>query len=89
MNEPSPTTPFLAVLIYDEGNGRRCEEPRVYYTTHPEIAYQLAIADGKEQRYDRRGLGVARSSVKPTRGRAPKWRRTKWQRYVEPPTPPK
>jgi hypothetical protein len=59
MNEPSPKIAFLAVLIYDEGNGRRCEEPRVYHTTHPEIAYQLALADGKEQRYGRRFVGLS------------------------------
>ena len=59
MNEPSPITAFLAVLIYDEGNGRRCEEPRVYYTTHPEIAYQLAIADGEDQRYGRQFVGLS------------------------------
>jgi hypothetical protein len=59
MNEPSPKIAFLAVLIYDEGNGRRCEEPRVYHATHPEIAYQLALADGKEQRYGRRFVGLS------------------------------
>src|SRR5436189_4690399 len=59
MNESPSKTAFLAVLIYDEGNGRRCEEPRVYHATHPEIAYQLALADGNEQRYGRRFLGLS------------------------------
>jgi hypothetical protein len=59
MNQPPSKTAFLAVLIYDEGNGRRCEEPRVYHAAHPEIAYQLALADGNEQRYGRRFLGLS------------------------------
>jgi hypothetical protein len=63
MNNASPKTAFLAVLIYDEGNGRRCEEPRVYRTTHPEIAYQLALADGNEQRYGRRFVGLSHLEV--------------------------
>jgi len=59
MTEASPKTAFLAVLIYGEGNGRRCEEPRIYRTTHPEIAYQLALADGNEQRYGRGFVGLS------------------------------
>ncbi len=59
MNEASPKTAFLAVLIYEDGPGRRCEEPRVYSASHPEIAYQLALADGNEQRYGRRFLGLS------------------------------
>lgn len=50
---------FLAVLIYEDGNGWRCEEPRVYSATHPEIAYQLGLADGNEERYGRRFLGFS------------------------------
>ncbi len=46
------------VLIYEDGPGRRCEEPHVYAATHPEIAYQLALADGNEQRYGRRFMGL-------------------------------
>lgn len=53
------TTRFLAVLIYEDSNGWRCEEPRVYVTSHPEIAYQLASSDGAEQRYGRRFLGLS------------------------------
>jgi hypothetical protein len=60
MSEASPQTAFLAVLIYEDGNGWRCEEPRVYHVTHPEIAYQLALADGNEQRYGRQFLGLSR-----------------------------
>jgi hypothetical protein len=59
MSEASPKTAFLAVLIYEDGNAWRCEEPRVYHVTHPEIAYQLALADGNEQRYGRRFLGLS------------------------------
>lgn len=59
MNDTNSTTRFLAVLIYEDSNGWRCEEPRVYVTSHPEIAYQLALADGAEQRYGRRFLGLS------------------------------
>jgi hypothetical protein len=37
-NATSAKIAFLAVLIYEDGPGRRCEEPRVYHTTHPEMA---------------------------------------------------
>jgi hypothetical protein len=57
--DPMPATSFLAVLIFEDGPGRRCEEPRVYPAAHPEIAYQLALADGNEQRYGRRFLGLS------------------------------
>lgn len=50
---------FLAVLIYEDGPGRLCEQPRVYFATHPEIAYQLALAQGNEQRYGLRFLGLS------------------------------
>jgi len=59
MNEPTSKTTFLAVLIYEDGPGRRCEESRVYSVNHPEIAYQLALSDGNEQRYGRRFLGLS------------------------------
>lgn len=59
MNDTDSTTRFLAVLIYENGDGWRCEEPRIYPTSHPEIAYQLALADGDEQRYGRRFLGLS------------------------------
>jgi hypothetical protein len=60
MNESSPQTIFLAVLIYDNGNGWRSEEPYVYHASHPEIAYQRALADGEEHRYGRQFLGLSR-----------------------------
>lgn len=60
MNEPPPKTAFLAVLVYEEADGWCGEEPRVYHASHPEIAYQLALADGNEQRYGRRFLGLSR-----------------------------
>jgi hypothetical protein len=56
-NEPDPL--FLAVLIYDDGNGRYSEESRQYQVAHPEIAYQLAVAAGSVGRYGRRFLGLA------------------------------
>jgi hypothetical protein len=59
MNDTSRKIAFLAVLIYEDGPGRCCEELRVYSATHPEIAYQLALADGNEQRYGRRFLGLS------------------------------
>lgn len=59
MKETAPESTFAAILIYEDGNGWRCEEPRVYRATHPEIAYQLALADGNEQRYGRRFLGLS------------------------------
>jgi hypothetical protein len=62
MNENPSKVSFLAVLIYQEGDSdhqRRCEEPRVYSASHPEIAYQMAWADGKEQRYGRNFLGLS------------------------------
>jgi hypothetical protein len=59
MESPSPVIEFLAVLIYDEGNGRLCEEPRVYSATHPEIAFQLALVDGNEERFGRKFLGLS------------------------------
>jgi hypothetical protein len=59
MSDTASETAFLAVLIYEDGPGRRCEEPHVYSATHPEIAYQLALADGNEQRYGRRFIGLS------------------------------
>lgn len=59
MSDTGPKTSFLAVLIYEDGPGRLSDEPRVYSATHPEIAYQLALADGNESRYGRRFLGLS------------------------------
>ena len=59
MSDTAPNIAFLAVLIYEDGPGFRCEEPRIYAATHPEIAYRLALADGNEQRYGRRFLGLS------------------------------
>lgn len=52
-------TKFLAMLIYDDDAGMRSEEPRVYPVSHPEIAYQLALVDGKEQQYGRTFVGLS------------------------------
>jgi hypothetical protein len=59
MKEDSNNTNFLAILIYEDGNGWRSEEPHVYSTKHPEIAYHMTLADGNEQRYGRRFLGLS------------------------------
>lgn len=59
MNDVDSKTKFLAVLIYQDAAGWRCEEPRVYSVSHPEIAYQLALADGNEHRYGRTFLGLS------------------------------
>ena len=59
MTESPNKFQFLAVLLFEDGSDRYCEEPRVYLATHPEIAYQLALVDGKEQRYGRRFVGLS------------------------------
>ena len=58
MNETNKL--FLAVLIYETSIGWQCEEPRMFSTSHPEIAYQLAIAIGKEERTGHQFLGLSR-----------------------------
>jgi hypothetical protein len=63
MNDTAPKTAFLAVLVFENRPGWRCEEPRVYHANHPEIAYQLALAEGREHRYGRRFLGLSRLEV--------------------------
>ncbi len=59
MNESLGKTAFLAVLVYDDGNGRCSEESSLYHTSHPEIAYQLALSYGQEQRYGRHFIGLS------------------------------
>ncbi|MEM8534131.1 MAG: hypothetical protein AAGF95_25010 [Chloroflexota bacterium] len=59
MNNPDTKAQFLAILIYEDGEGWICEEPHVYTTSHPEIAYQLALATGNEQRYGRTFVGLS------------------------------
>jgi hypothetical protein len=59
MNDQLPTYDFLAVLVYENGPNRRCEEPRIYSAVHPEIAYQKALADGGEQRYGQQFVGLS------------------------------
>jgi hypothetical protein len=59
MNKPLQKTAFQATLIYDEGDGGCREEHRVYHATHPEIAYQRALAHGKERRAPRRFVGLS------------------------------
>lgn len=56
MTEP---TQFLALLVYDDGNGRYSMDPHRIRATHPEIAYRIAIARGAEQRFGRTFIGLA------------------------------
>ena len=62
-NAPHESSPFLAVLIYDDGAGRYSEEPHRIQADHPEIAYQIALSRGAEERYGRRFLGLAALEV--------------------------
>lgn len=50
---------FVAVLIYEDGENRYSEEPHVISASHPEIAYQIAMSRGAEQRYGRRFVGLS------------------------------
>lgn len=57
--EPLEKLIFLAVLVYDSGEGRCCEVPRSYLVSHPEIAYRLAMHDGQEERYGNKFVGIS------------------------------
>jgi hypothetical protein len=56
-----PTEPdtFVAILVFDYGSGARGIEPLVVRATHPEIAYECALAKGSERRPDRSFAGLA------------------------------
>jgi hypothetical protein len=56
-----PTEPdtFIAILVFDYGSEARGIEPLVVRATHPEIAYQCALAKGSERRPDRSFAGLA------------------------------
>lgn len=60
MNNLQTSPKFLVVLVYETSPGWKCEEPHTYRVSHPEIAYQIAIVAGKEQRYGRKFLGLSR-----------------------------
>jgi hypothetical protein len=64
MSDLAAVTEFVAVLVYDEGEGRRGVDTHVFAAEHPEIAYQLALAAGREERYGRQFLGLAALEVK-------------------------
>jgi hypothetical protein len=53
---------FVAVLVFQKDEWR-VVEPYVYTATHPEIAYQLALAEGREERPGQ-FLGLAELEVK-------------------------
>ncbi|MFI5380087.1 MAG: hypothetical protein ACHRHE_12380 [Tepidisphaerales bacterium] len=50
---------FLAVLVFEEGADRRAIVEHVFRAGHPEIAYQCALAKGREERYGWRFAGLA------------------------------
>src|SRR3954447_10188769 len=50
---------FVAILVFDYGSGRRGIEPFVLSATHPEVAYQRALAKGSEKRPGRTFAGLA------------------------------
>jgi hypothetical protein len=56
--EPQPTE-FVAVLVFEDDEGWRTVVPRVYSAGHPEIAYQCALAEGREERHGNRFVGLA------------------------------
>jgi hypothetical protein len=59
MSSRSPSTKFAAVLVFEDDAGWRSSEAHVYTGTHPEVAYQLALARGREGPYGRRFVGLA------------------------------
>lgn len=63
MSEPAARVHFVAVLVFDAGQGRRDIEPHVFACSHPEIAYQLALARGGIARYGRTFGGLAELAV--------------------------
>src|SRR5690242_14469662 len=59
MNASSEQVDFVAVLVFTDAPGRRCVEPHVFSATHPEVAYQCALAKGSEVRHEREFVGLA------------------------------
>jgi hypothetical protein len=57
-------TEFVAVLVFDVQGGRHSIEPHVFTASHPEIAYQCALAKGNEPRFSRRFIGLAELTIK-------------------------
>jgi len=59
------TTDFLAVLVFDRGDGWASVQPHVFSASHPEIAYRLALARGQGASGSQRFVGFAELSVAP------------------------
>ncbi len=60
---PHPTE-FVAILLYEDDTGWCHIEPLVFAVSHPEIAYQWALAKGKESRPSKRFVGLGDLFVK-------------------------
>jgi len=58
-------TDFLAVLVFDRGDGWANVQPHVFTASHPEIAYRLALARGEPAPGSQRFVGFAEMSVAP------------------------
>ena len=54
---------FMAVLVFEERADRRAIVEYVFRASHPEIAYQCALAKGREERYGWRFAGLAELRV--------------------------
>ncbi len=52
-------TPFLAKLVFDRGDGWVSIQVHTFRASHPEIAYQLALARGRSARGDQRFIGLS------------------------------
>src|SRR4051812_19710537 len=63
MNAVEGKIHFVAVLVFEDGPGRRGVEPHVFAATHPEVAYRCALARGGEERDGREFVGLAELRV--------------------------
>jgi hypothetical protein len=59
---------FLAILVFERDDGWVCVEPHRITASHPEIAFQVAMARGSPQRGSRRLVGLAELEVMQTGG---------------------
>ena len=76
MNIAPEKIDFVAVLVFEEGPGRRSIEAHKFSATHPEVAYQCALAKGAEERYGRSFVGLAELAVT-TEGTRRAWSRAR------------
>jgi hypothetical protein len=63
MGIPSEQVDFAAVLVFEDGPERRVIEPHVLSASHPEVAYQCALAKGGKKRYGMEFVGLAELAV--------------------------